>query len=307
MSMFISLNDLAELHGVKTRRLLGSTIANTDEAIKQSVMSGNMAFFQQVIADWAKSATLARHTAATPAEIAKYFARPDVITFTNELYARVKGGGSGNSGSVPPPMPLEVLDPNTPGTSVPGETFTVTETTPDPVVSSPTQGATTPPPPVYTPPPAYTPPPVVAPPPIYTPPASTLPPSQTYYPPTTTSSSKPTSGGMVSPGADPWGDAVPASTGSKPSGSTPAPTATPSTALIPGVSNVVLAATGLGALLLLGAIVVTRRSGRKDNDRRDRDQDRNRDDNRERDMRQNKGRRGKARNPCHTGHRRRRR
>lgn len=291
MTMFVSLADLAELHGVKSRKLLGSTIANTDEAIKQSVTSGNMAFFQQVIADWAKSATLARHTAATPAEIAKYFARPDVQTFTTELYNRVKGGGSGNSGSVPPPMPLEVLDPNTPGTTVPGETFTVTETTPDPV-ASPTQSA--PPPPAYTPPPAYVPPPVVAP----SGPAS-QPSQQPYFPPTPVGRPASSGGGMISPGADPWGDAVPAPSG-KPSTASSAPAAaTPSTALVPGISNTVLIATGLGGLLLLGAIVMTRRGRSRDDDRRDRD-NRDRDINRDRDdrgpdMRQNKKRRGKGR------------
>ena len=166
MTMFVSLADLAELHGVKSRKLLSSTAANTDEAVKQAVTSGNMDFYRQVLADWAKSAVLYRHTAATPAEIAKNFAKPDFQAFANELFARVKGEGPVNSagaGAPPsggPAIPwqnFEVLDPNTPGTTVPGETFTVTETTPDPVVSSPTQGAPTPPPPAYTPPPASVP------------------------------------------------------------------------------------------------------------------------------------------------------
>ncbi len=159
---FLYMSDLAG-YGKSSKALFGSWAGGCDAAITDAVKTNNGAAFQQAVADWAKSGQLARATAATPAEVAAYFARPDVGTFASTMWNTVAAGGSPNVAGQQWPQPIfDVKDPNTPAITTCGETLKKAASTslPPPVASQPwtTSAPTAAPSPIQSlPPPVYSP------------------------------------------------------------------------------------------------------------------------------------------------------
>lgn len=109
-------------YGSKTRGMLAAWSGGCDNAITAAVKASDRTAFRQAVADWAKSGQLGRATYATAAEIAAYFARPDVSSFTATMWSSVAAGGSPNVMGQQWPQPtFDVKDPNTDGITTCGE------------------------------------------------------------------------------------------------------------------------------------------------------------------------------------------
>jgi hypothetical protein len=126
--MYVSMLDYAlSGAGKHTRAMLAAWLGAEDQALKDVVAAGNQDKFRYVVSDIIKSRMLARQTHANAQEVNDYTSRPDVQQNMAALWSQIASGALQNPSSFPGlssnQFDLNVLDPNTPTISAPGEKY----------------------------------------------------------------------------------------------------------------------------------------------------------------------------------------